>query len=222
MPKRDSLPPRGGRPPHDVSLAVPLHAPSTARLTRVLLIDDDIDRAARLRTSLRQLGYEVIADCADSLDLYEAVQRLEPDVVIIDTDSPSRDALEHIALVAQHAPKPIVMFATDGSSEVIRRAVRAGVSAYVVDGLSAERLQPILHVAVERFTADQELRAELVETKVALSERKRVERAKGLIMKREGVDEEQAFRLLRKFAMDQGIRMGEASQRMIDILKALA
>jgi response regulator NasT len=188
---------------------------------RVLLVDDDPDRAAGVRAALANSGYDVIALLSGSLELYDAVKTHTPDVVIIDTDSPSRDALEHIALISRDAPKPIVMFSEDGSSDAIRDAVRAGVSAYVVDGLTPARLQPILRVAVERFAAEQTLKTELAETKVALSERKLVDRAKGLIMKREGVDEEAAFRLLRKFAMDKGIRMGEASSRMIDILTAL-
>lgn len=189
---------------------------------RVLLVDDDPDRAANVRTALEAAGYEVVSQLSNPLELYAAVRTWAPDVVIVDTESPSRDALEHIALISRDAPKPIVMFSADGSNDAIRDAVRAGVSAYVVDGLSPSRLQPILRVAIERFAAEQTLKAELAETKVALSERKLVDRAKGLIMKHENVDEESAFRLLRKFAMDKGIRMGDASQRMIEILNALA
>ena len=188
---------------------------------RVLLVDDDPDRAASVRAALTADGYEVISLLPGPFELYDAVKIHKPDVVIIDTDSPSRDALEHIALISRDAPKPIVMFSADGSSDAIRDAVRAGVSAYVVDGLAPARLQPILRVAVERFAAEQTLKAELAETKVALSERKLVDRAKGMIMKREGIDEEAAFKLLRKFAMDKGIRMGDASAKMIDILTAL-
>jgi two-component system, response regulator / RNA-binding antiterminator len=199
------------------------HEPTrpTRPALRVLLVDDDPDRAHAVRAALAVAGFDVISHLPNPLDLYDAVKAFAPDVVIVDTESPSRDALEHIALVSRDAPKPVVMFASDASSDAIRNAVRAGVSAYVVDGLSPERLQPILRVAVERFEAEQSLREELAETKTALKERKLVERAKGLIMKREGVDEEEAFRLLRKFAMDKGFRMGEASQRMIDILTAL-
>jgi two-component system, response regulator / RNA-binding antiterminator len=199
------------------SAATPTHEPAL----RVLLVDDDPDRALSVRAALAVAGFDVISHLPNPLDLYDAVKVFAPDVVIVDTESPSRDALEHIALVSRDAPKPVVMFASDASSDAIRNAVRAGVSAYVVDGLAPERLQPILRVAVERFEAEQSLREELAETKTALKERKLVERAKGLIMKREKVDEEEAFRLLRKFAMDKGFRMGEASQRMIDILSAL-
>jgi two-component system, response regulator / RNA-binding antiterminator len=192
--------------------------PSSPNALRILLVDDDPDRAANVRQALEKNGYEVVSQLSNPLALYDAMRIWTPDVVIVDTDSPSRDALEHIALVSRNAPKPIVMFSQDGSNDTIRDAVRAGVSAYVVDGMTSKRLQPILQVAIERFAAEQTLKAELAETKVALSERKLVDRAKGLLMKRERIDEEAAFRLLRKFAMDKGIRMGEASQRMIDIL----
>lgn len=194
---------------------------STALALRVLLVDDDPDRAASVRTALIDNGFDVVSQLANPLELYNAVNKWAPDVVIVDTESPSRDTLEHLALIARDAPKPIVMFSSDGSNDAIRDAVHAGVSAYVVDGLAPTRLQPILRVAVERFSAEQRLKAELVQTKSALSERKLVDRAKGLIMKREGVDEEAAFRLLRKFAMDKGIRMGDASARMIEIITAL-
>lgn len=194
---------------------------SQALALRVLLVDDDPDRAASVRAALIVNGFEVVSQLANPLELYDAVNKWAPDVVIVDTESPSRDTLEHLALISRDAPKPIVMFSSDGSNDAIRDAVRAGVSAYVVDGLAPTRLQPILRVAVERFAAEQSLKAELVQTKSALSERKLVDRAKGLIMKREGVDEDAAFRLLRKFAMDKGIRMGDASARMIEIITAL-
>lgn len=194
---------------------------SQALALRVLLVDDDPDRAASVRAALIVNGFEVVSQLANPLELYDAVNKWAPDVVIVDTESPSRDTLEHLALISRDAPKPIVMFSSDGSNDAIRDAVRAGVSAYVVDGLVPTRLQPILRVAVERFAAEQSLKAELVQTKSALSERKLVDRAKGLIMKREGVDEDAAFRLLRKFAMDKGIRMGDASARMIEIITAL-
>ncbi len=203
-------------------LAKPRQIETAVPRLRVLLVDDDPDRVVSVREALQQAGVDVVSHLSNSFDLYDAVKTLAPDVVIVDTDSPSRDALEHIALVSRDAPKPVVMFSADSSNDAIRDAVRAGVSAYVVDGMSSARLQPILRVAIERFSNEQTLRAELVETKTALNERKLIERAKGLIMKREAVDEEEAFRLLRKFAMDKGIRMGEASSRMIDIITALS
>ena len=194
----------------------------TSLAIKVLLVDDDPDRAAEIRAALQAIGYRVVSQLASSIDLYVAMHTCKPDVVIVGADSPSRDALEHIALVSRDAPKPIVMFATDARSATIREAVRAGVSAYVVDGLAPERLQPILTVAVERFAAMQQLRDELAETRTALKARKLIERAKGMLMKQRDVDEETAYRLLRKFAMDQGVNMQVAAERTLVILKASA
>ncbi len=152
---------------------------------------------------------------ATPIELYAAVEKLKPDVIIISSDSPSRDAIEHIALLNQAAPRPVVMFSGDRSSDTIRAAIRAGVSAYVVDGLSAERLMPILEVAVERFEAEQSLRAELSHTKTQLAERKLIERAKGIVMKQQNTDEEGAFQELRRYAMDKGIKMADAARQVI-------
>ena len=188
---------------------------------KVMLVDEDPDRAASVRAALIASGCEVISLLASPLEIYDAVKTSSPDVIIIDTESPSRDSLESLAFVSRDRPHPIVMFSGDRSSEAIREAIRAGVSAYVVDGLSESRLQPILRVAVERFAAEQSLKQELADAKTRLAERKDVERAKGLLMKQKKIDEEEAFRLLRKFAMDQGIKMAEAATRVIDMAKLM-
>lgn len=188
---------------------------------KVLLIDEDPDRAATLREALVAGGYDVVSSFSSPVDLYDKVKNHAPDLIIIDTESPSRDVIEHITFISRDQPRPIVMFSADRESETIRSAVRAGVTAYIVDGLSEERIQPILHVAVERFEAEQALRQELASAKSELSERKLVERAKGVIMKQKNVDEEEAFRTLRKFAMDRGVRLAEAADQIIQIAKVL-
>jgi two-component system, response regulator / RNA-binding antiterminator len=188
---------------------------------KVLLLDEDPDRAATLREALVATGYEVVSSFTSSVDLYDQVKDHAPDMIIIDTESPSRDVLEHITFISRDQPRPIVMFSADRESETIRSAVRAGVTAYVVDGLSEARVHPILQVAVERFEAEQTLRQELADAKSQLAERKLVERAKGVIMKQKNVDEEEAFRTLRKFAMDRGIRMADAADQVIQIAKVL-
>jgi two-component system, response regulator / RNA-binding antiterminator len=188
---------------------------------KIMLVDEDPDRAASVRAALVDAGYQVISTLTSALALYERVEEQSPDVIIIDTDSPSRDVLEHIALISASKPKPIVMFSDNRDGETIRSAVRAGVTAYIVDGLSHSRLQPILSVAVERFEAEQELRRELSETKIMLADRKIVERAKGLIMKQAGCDEETAFGHLRTLAMERGVRLAEAAATVISITAAL-
>lgn len=184
---------------------------------KVMLVDENTDRAADVRAALVASGCEVISLLASPLEIYDAVKIVSPDVIIIDTESPSRDSLENLAFVSRDRPHPIVMFSGDRSSETIREAIRAGVSAYVVDGLSEERLQPILQVAVARFAAEQSLKQELADAKTQLADRKNVERAKGILMKQRALNEEDAFQMLRKFAMDRGIKMADAATRVIDM-----
>ena len=182
-----------------------------------MLVDEDSDRAAGLRAALDTNGYKVVSLLASPLEIYDAVVATSPDVIIIDTESPTRDSFESLAFVSRDRPHPIVMFSGDRSSETIRAAIRAGVSAYVVDGLSEDRLQPILDVAVERFAAEQTLKRELADAKTQLADRKSVERAKGILMKQKSIPEHEAFRLLRRFAMDRGIKLGDAAVRVIDM-----
>ena len=182
---------------------------------KVMLVDEDSDRAADVRAALEANGYKVVSLLASPLEIYDAVAATSPDVIIIDTESPTRDSLESLAFVSRDRPHPIVMFSGDRSSETIRAAIRAGVSAYVVDGLSEDRLQPILDVAVERFAAEQTLKQELADAKTQLADRKSVERAKGILMKQKNIPEEEAFQLLRRFAMDRGIKLGDAAVRVI-------
>ncbi len=188
---------------------------------RVLVVDESPERAEVLRDGLRRAGYEVTASLSSPLALLKTIEELQPDVIVIDTESPSRDVLEHLVVMSQHTPRPVVMFATDGAPEVIRQAVRAGVSAYVVDGLDAARVKAVIDVAVARFEDFQRLREELAEANLKLSERKLVERAKGILMKTRGLDEESAYSLLRKAAMDKKLRLGEIAQQLIDAAELL-
>jgi len=188
---------------------------------RVLLIDDTHARARVLRKALQDAGYEVVQAAAAPLALMKAVERVQPDVIIIDVDSPSRDVLEHIVVMSQNAPRPIVMFARDPAQETIREAVKAGVSAYVVDGLEAARVRPIIDVACARFEEFQRLRGELAEAHQSLSERKLVERAKGILMQRRGLTEEAAFAALRGMAMDRKSRLAEVARSVIEAAELL-
>jgi len=188
---------------------------------KVLLIDDTRTRARVLRKALQDGGYEVVQAAAAPLALLKAVERAQPDVIIIDVDSPSRDVLEHIVVMSQNAPRPIVMFARDPAQETIREAVKAGVSAYVVDGLEAARVKPIIDVACARFEEFQRLRGELAEARQSLSERKVVERAKGILMQRRGLTEEAAFAALRGMAMDRKQRLADAARSVIEAAELL-
>lgn len=191
-------------------------------MLKVLLVDDTAERASALKAALDAMEGVVVACTLESaFELPQRVAEHAPDVVLIDTESPSRDVLEQLAAVSQNAPRPVVLFTGDGGDDTIRSALRAGVSAYIVDGLSPARLGPIMRVAMERFETDQRLRAELAETRIRLAERKDVERAKGIIMKQRGVGEDEAFTLLRSLAMQRGVRLGDAARQVIDIASML-
>jgi two-component system, response regulator / RNA-binding antiterminator len=183
---------------------------------RVLVVDESPEQTQLLREALRRAGYEVAASLSSPLALLKAIDEQRPEVIVIDTDSPSRDVLEHLVVMSQHTPRPVVMFATDGTPEKIREATRAGVSAYVVDGLDPTRIQPIVDAAVARFEEVQALKTQLAEANLKLAERKLLERAKGLLMKSRGLDEDEAYRLLRKMAMERNLKIGEVAQRIVD------
>jgi len=183
---------------------------------RVLVVDESPERAEILREGLRLAGHEVTASLTSAFALLKAIDELKPDVIVIDTESPSRDVLEHLVVMSQHTPRPVVMFATDRAPETIREAVRAGVSAYVVDGLDTRRIKAIVDAAVAGFEELQGVRAQLAEANLKLTERKLIERAKGLIMKSRGLGEDQAFAFMRKSAMDRSLKLAELAQRIVD------
>ena len=174
---------------------------------RVLVVDESAERAELLREGLLRAGHEVTATLSSPLALLKTIEELKPDVIVIDMDSPSRDVLEHLVFVSQHTPRPVVMFAQDDAPETIRAATRAGVSAYVVDGLDRNRIKSIVEAAVARFEDYQALRTQLAEANLKLSERKVVEKAKGLLMKSRGLDEDAAYAALRKMAMDRKLKL---------------
>jgi len=199
-----------------------MHAPTGSRVLKVLLVDDTPDRASALKQALSAVeGVEVACTLDSPLELLARVGEHRPDVVLIETESPSRDVLEQLAAVSSSAPRPVVMFTGNADDESIRVSLRAGVSAYIVDGITPGRLEPIMRVAIERFDAEQRLRAELEDTKVKLEDRKLIERAKGILMKQRASTEEEAFAQLRSLAMQRGIRLGEAARQVIDVAALL-
>ena len=186
-------------------------------MLRVMIVDDSEERSLYLRLMLEQVGYTVVAEVFEPRRIYDAVRDRAPDVIIIDTESPSRDTLEHIALLSETAPRPIVMFSSDRASATIRAAVQAGVSAYIVDGLAAERVQPIIEVAIARFESYQAVKTELAQVKTKLSERKLVEKAKGVLMKARSMGEDAAYSALRKMAMERSLTLGEVSRQLLAV-----
>lgn len=195
--------------------------PGTGTFVRVMLVDDNKVRIEQLDRALTEAGHEVVARLLDTDDIVGAVDRLAPDIVLIDVDSPNRDTLESLGQISRDRPRPIVLFAQNSDSETIRRAMRAGVSAYVVDGMTPGRLQPVIEVAIARFQEFQGLRQELASTKLKLADRRDVEKAKGLLMKRKGMDENTAYETLRRMAMDRNIRLGEVARSLIAAVEML-
>lgn len=191
------------------------------RMLSVLVIDESSGRAAEICAGLVGAGYQVAALMPDTLDLSDQVQRLRPDVILIETESPSRDTLEHLALLGRDMPRPVLMFAKERDSKIIREAMRAGVSAYVVDGLKADRIQPLVEVAMARFEEYRELRRERDEATRKLSERVTIDRAKGVLMKARGLDEDAAYNALRKLAMDRGQPLIDVASDVLAMAKIL-
>ena len=186
-----------------------------------MLVDDSQKDVSLLKEGLKVAGYDVVEVSTSAVALLDRVAALRPDVIIIDTDSPTRDTLEQLSFVSARQPRPIVLFTEDRDNATIQAALKAGVSAYVVAGMRPDRLQPILDVAVARFEQDRALRDELKSVQDRLAERKLVERAKGILMKQKGVDEDEAFRLMRKLAMDRNRRLLDVAQQIIDVADLL-
>jgi two-component system, response regulator / RNA-binding antiterminator len=183
---------------------------------RVVVVDEISSRASFVRSALERAGCEVVAAVSSALSMLACVEREQPDLIIIDTESPSRDTLEGLAIMSVDHPRPIVMFATDRHSDTIRQVMRTGVSAYVVDGLDPERVRPILEVAVARFEEFQKLRVELASANQRLDDRKLLERAKGIVMAQQKVGEDEAWNLMRRIAMSRKEKMVAIARRIVE------
>lgn len=186
-----------------------------------MVVDESPECAERLRQGLRDAGHVVVSTLTSTMDIQERVEREQPDIIVINDDSPNRDSLEQICVISQHQPRPIVLFTQDQDSNTIEAAVRAGVTAYVVDGLESSRVRAILNVAMAHFNQYQALQKELAQSKAEIDDRKHIERAKGLLMKQRRWDEDTAFRALRKMAMDRNIKLADAAEQVIAVAKML-
>jgi response regulator NasT len=184
-------------------------------MLHIMLVDSNPERTHTLEEALTAAGHRVVARIVAGADLAAEVAAVSPDVIIIDIDSPDRDTLEHMRAISRKQPRPVVMFTNDDNAETIRAAVRAGVSAYVVDGLSASRVMPVLDVAIARFEEFQAMREELEQTRATLADRKLIERAKGILMRNSQLDEEAAYKAMRKLAMDRNLRIADLARSLI-------
>jgi response regulator NasT len=191
-------------------------------MLRVLLVNDTNKQVGRLRAALIQAGCEIVEEVSSALMIPKKVAELRADVVIIDTESPSRDVLEQICVVTQDAPRPIVMVSEDTQPSAIKAAIKAGVSAYVVEDIDQHRLSAVLEIAQARFEIDQSLMQQIRQAESRLNERKVVERAKGLLMQLRSMTEPEAYHAMRKIAMDRNIRIIDVAQKLLSMNELLA
>lgn len=190
-------------------------------MIRVLVIDDTPGRGAILEQALIDAGCEVLERLSNSQNMLHRVEALQPDVILIDIDCPDRDTLESLDQMNQAAPRPVVMFAENSDASLTEKALKAGVSAYVVDGLQPGRVKAIMDLAIARFREYKALKDELSATRNELAERKLIDRAKGILMKRKQLDEQQAYQMLRKLAMNKGKRVADVASELIDMAELL-
>ena len=208
-----------------------MRSPQSLRLVVIapdLLAADEADvavqalfeRSRQLRIGLLQGGFQLVATLPADTYLSERLGQLQPDMIIVDAESGARDSLEQVVMATRDERRPIVLFTNDDDTRHVRDA--AGVCAYIVAGLEPARIRPILDVAMARFEHEQGLRRELADARTELKDRKVIERAKGMLMQRQGVTEQAAFEKLRKAAMDKGLRLGDVAQRMLDVADLLS
>jgi response regulator NasT len=180
-----------------------------------MLVGGSLVRFPLLDRVLAGAGHEVIARLVSASDLAARAGALSPDIIIIDIDSPDPGLIENVRAVQRERPCPIVLFTNDDKGDTIRAAIHAGVHAYVVDGFSTGRVLPILEVAMARFEEHRSMREEIDRAKATLDERKLIERAKGILMRQAKLDEEAAYKAMRKMAMDRNLKLGDLAKSLI-------
>jgi len=182
---------------------------------KIVIVDENPVRAAILEEGLREAGYVNVVRIEGTAKLLARIYAIDPDVILIDLENPSRDVLEQMFQVSRIVKRPVAMFVDQADSASIQASVDAGVSAYIVDGLKKERIKSILDLCISRFNAFSRLQSELEQTKSALEERKVIDRAKGILMKAKKLSEEQAYALLRKTAMNENRKIADVAQSVI-------
>ncbi len=180
-----------------------------------VLVVDEFDNDQLLEQSIKRLGYQVATLKLQALNLLEVVKTLQPDAVVLNLYTPDDKVLNMMLDINQQHSVPVIMFAEDQQTETINKVIKAGVSAYIVDGLEPKRIKTILEVAIARFKEQQALKDELKKTKNQLEERKLIDRAKAILIKSQSYSEDQAYHALRKLAMDRKVSLGEMAKNVI-------
>jgi len=181
----------------------------------ILVVDENRARAAIIEDGLREAGHSRVEVVTETAGLVRRIETLNPDVIVLDLENPNRDQLEHFFQVSRSVQRPIAMFVDRSDTASIAAAVDAGVSAYIVDGLKKERVKPILDMAISRFNAFNRLTRELQDARTELADRKIIDRAKGILMNARKLDEESAYRLLRKTAMNENRRLADVARGLV-------
>src|SRR5437763_13450677 len=195
---------------------------SAEQSPKIVIVDESPIRAAILEEGLREAGFTGVVHIREMQSLLARIYALDPDIILIDLENPSRDVLEQMFQMSRAVRRPVAMFVDQADTASIQASVDAGVSAYIVDGLKKERIKSILDLCISRFNAFSRLQSELEQTKSALEERKVIDRAKGILMKAKNLSEEQAYALLRKTAMNENRKIAEIAQSIVtaaDLLK---
>ncbi len=181
---------------------------------KIIVVEPDLAKAQDIIDGLRESGWSTVTLISTIAKLAATLKQQDPDIILIDLANPDRDTLEHLSLISDAKSRPVAMFVDHSDEAMTRAAISAGLSAYVVNGLQKDRIRPVLETAIARFQVRQKMQSELDAAKRALSDRKVIDRAKGLLMRARGISEDEAYTLLRKTAMDQG-------RKVIDVAAAL-
>lgn len=182
---------------------------------------EEFERSRLMRIGMIEHGCNIVAVLPADPFLPDRLAQIAPDMIVVDAESQARDTLEHVVMATRDARRPIVLFTDDSDTSHVGDAIAAGVTAYVVAGLAPDRVRPVLEVAMARFRHEEGLRQELADARSQLSDRKVIDRAKGILMKRHGMDEPAAFARLRKTAMDRGMKLADVAQRIVDVADLL-
>ncbi|MEN9010665.1 MAG: ANTAR domain-containing protein [Yoonia sp.] len=186
-----------------------------AQFLNILLVEPNATKALEISEALQKNGWSDVTVIGSNADVAKAVTDHDPDLILIDLANPDRDTLEHLSITSQAQSRPVAMFVDHSDDTMTKAAIRAGVSAYVVNGLHADRIKPVLETAIARFHMIQKMQTELVAAKRALSDRKTIDRAKGLIMRARAMTEDEAYNLLRTTAMSQGRKVADVAQALV-------
>jgi response regulator NasT len=188
---------------------------------KIAIVDESPVRAAILEEGLREAGHRHVLRIGETANLLARIYALDPDVIVIGLENPSRDVLEQMFQVSRIVKRPVAMFVDQSDSASIAAAVDAGVSSYVVDGLKKDRIKHILDISISRFNAFARLEGELAQTRSALQERKVIDRAKGTLMKLKGLSEDQAYALMRSTAMKEKKKIASIAQSILTAAEML-